>query len=313
MTILITGAQGFVGNHLIKALSKNTIYALCQKMSKLPKGAFPRNIKWIEGDLRKPKQMALLIQKIKPDQVYHLAAQASVPYSWQHPSKTFEINVLGTLYLLEALMTLEKPCTFLVVGSGEVYGRGNHLNEKSPLAPQNPYAASKAAQDLSLYPHLNQNSKIKIIRVRPFNHIGPGQDTRFVVPHFAYQIAAIEAKQMPPEIHVGNLKPKRDFTDVRDVVKAYKLLAQKGKSGEIYNICSGKLVSIESILNKLLSFSKEKIDIKIDPKFCRKNDILSIASSSKKLKLATGWKPTISLEKSLKDSLNFFRKELKKQ
>jgi GDP-4-dehydro-6-deoxy-D-mannose reductase len=250
------------------------------------------------------------VQKIKPDLVYHLAAQSSVPDSWKEPAKTFEVNVLGTIHLVEALKANQKKCTLLVVESGEVYGKGERLTEESPLSPQNPYAASKAAQDLALYPYL-QNPFLKIIRVRPFNHIGPGQDTRFAVAHFAYQIAAIEAKKMPPEIHVGNLKPKRDFTDVRDVVRAYQLLAKKGKAGEVYNLCSEKLVSIERILKKLLSFSREKIKIKIDPQFCRKNDILWIAASAKKLKKTTGWEPQIPLEQSLIDTLNFFREEFK--
>lgn len=310
MTTLITGAQGFVGNYLLRTLSKNKLYGLVQKRRRGPNKTLAKGIKWIQCDLTKPKQVSEAIKKIKPDKIYHLAAQASVPASWQTPSKTFEINVLGTLYLIEALISNKKPATLLVVESGEVYGRGKLLSEKSPLSPQNPYAASKAAQDLALYPYLN-NCCLKIIRARPFNHIGPGQDRRFVVPHFAYQIAAIEAKKAPPEIHVGNLKPKRDFTDVRDVVAAYKLLVQKGKPGEVYNICSGKVIAIETILKKLLSFSKEKINVQSEPKFFRKNDVFSIVSSSKKIKKEIGWSPKISLNKSLQETLDFFRRELK--
>lgn len=304
MTILITGAQGFVGSHLIKALSKNKIYTLTQKKTSNPNSVF--------CDLTHAKQVQEAVKKIKPDLVYHLAAQSSVPYSWEHPAETFQVNVLGTLHLIEALKANKKKCTFLAIESGEVYGKGESLTEESPFSPQNPYAASKAAAEMALYSYF-KDPFLKIVRARPFNHIGPGQDTRFAVAHFAYQIAAIEAQKIPPEIHVGNLKPKRDFTDVRDVVWAYQLLAKKGKAGEAYNICSEKLVSIEWILKKLLSFCSEKIDIKIDPQFCRKNDILWIAASAKKLRQTTGWSPQIPLEQSLKDTLNFFRKELKKK
>ncbi len=309
-TILVTGAQGFVGTHLLKSLlsSKNNVVALYQKKLS-PTNLLNKQVKWLQCDLTNLKQVQKIIKRIKPNKTYHLAAQSSVPFSWQKPSETFKTNVMGTLHLVEALIANKKKSHLLIVGSGEVYGRNKKITEITPLKPENPYAASKAAQDIALTPYLN-DAHLQVIRVRPFNHIGPGQDRRFAIPNFAYQIAAIEANKMPPVLHVGNLKAKRDFTDVRDVVRAYKLLMSRGKAGEVYNVCSGKTHSIQWMLNQLLSLTDKKIKLLVDPKLLRNKDILDISASGTKLKKSTGWSPQITLEKSLKDILTHFRREM---
>jgi len=313
MTTLVTGAQGFVGSYLINYLAskREKCVGLNRFKSRAPASAhFSSKIKWQQGDLVSRKKMHQLIQKIMPTMVYHLAAQSSVASSWEDPTETFKTNVLGTMNLLDALCQLKRPSTVLIVGSGEVYGRasltGGKITEESPLSPENPYAASKAAQDFSLLPYL-RNAHLKLIRVRPFNHIGPGQSHRFVVSHFAYQIARIEKGLQKPIIQVGNLKAKRDFTDVRDIIRAYTLLRQKGKHGEVYNIARGKPIAIGTILKKLLSLSKSKIHVHVDKNLLRPNDIPVLYSSSKKLFRRTGWSPQISLERSLTDILNFWR------
>lgn len=315
MPILITGARGFVGQHLTEHFSQKKCgwTGLIRKKKPSDRPDFKSQGNWIQCDLIEPVSHLLnYLKKIKPDTIYHLAAQASVASAWKNPEETFQVNVIGTLHLLEALKQLNTPCKLLVVESGEVYGRGEKckgkLTEESPLAPENPYAASKAAVDMLLRPYLN-NSSLKIFRARPFNHIGPGQSTRFVVSHFASQIAAAEAGKTRPELKVGNLKAKRDFTDVRDVVRAYEMIVEKGKEGEAYNIGSGNVVAVDEILKKLLSLSSAEIEVKEDPGLFRPNDIPMIGSFSDKLYNDTGWKPGISLDQSLKETLDYWRKE----
>jgi len=275
MATLITGAQGFVGSYLINHLaSKREKVVGLNRNRTVAKAAtnFSPHINWQHCDLVSQKKVHQLIQKTKPTVVYHLAAQSSVALSWEDPTGTFKTNVLGTMNLLDALGQLKRPTTILIVESGEVYGRasltGGKITEKSPLCPENPYAASKATQDFSLLPYF-KNAHLKLIRVRPFNHIGPGQSHRFVVSHFAYQIARIEKGLQKPIIQVGNLKAKRDFTDVRDIIRAYTLLMRQAKHGEIFNIGRGKPIAIESILKKLLSLSRCKIQIHVDKNLLR--------------------------------------------
>lgn len=312
MSILITGAQGFVGSHLLNHLQskKNKLVGLYhKKRPKADKGQHLQ-VQWKQCDLTQRKKTNRVIQQTYPNQVYHLAAQSSVPYSWTHPVETFAVNVLGTLHLMEALE--KKPCRVLIVQTGEVYGRAKSskgkIVETTPLHPENPYAASKVSQDLSLLPFL-RISRLKIIRIRPFNHIGPGQSPRFVVSYFASQIAAIEAGKQRPILKVGNLKAKRDFTDVRDMVRAYEMVLQKGKGGEVYNVGSGNLISIETLLKKLLSLAKKPIQVQVDPKRYRPNDIPKLYSSSKKVRTAIGWRPQISIEQSLKETLDYWREQ----
>lgn len=315
MKILVTGGNGFVGIHMLRLLSRRSHPILATWFHKPPtqeERALSRKIRWTHCNLTRPQSVARLIRREKPYFIFHLAAMASVAQSWKNPQATYAVNVLGTLHLVEALAQSKRPCTLVVVESGEVYGRASFsrgkITEETPLRPENPYAASKACQDLLLYPYFHL-PHLKIIRLRPLNHIGPGQSPDYVVSSFASQIAAIEAGRRPAILHVGNLRAKRDFTDVRDVVKAYLQIALKGKRGEVYNVASGHATSINVILLKLLKLSRVPIRVQVDPSRFRPNDIPVLYAPSAKLKRATGWSPKISLDKSLKDTLDDWRKK----
>jgi GDP-4-dehydro-6-deoxy-D-mannose reductase len=251
-----------------------------------------------------------LLEQTAPDVIFHLAAQAFVPVSWQDPWDTLENNIRAQTNILDGLVKLNAKPRVLIVGSNEEYGlvrpEDLPLDEDSPLRTNNPYAVSKLTQDwLGLAYFLSH--QIPVVRVRPFNHIGPRQADSFVVPAFAKQVAAIEARRQEPVIRVGNLAARRDFTDVRDVVRAYHLAITNGQPGEVYNIGSGRSRAVQDILDILMSYSRVAVRVEQDPARMRPSDTPEIRCDAAKLYQATGWQPTIPFEQSLQDVLDDWR------
>lgn len=313
--ILITGASGFVGNHLVDLLLKNGekniagTYNSENSLNSL--GENKSKIETIKVDLTKINEVSSLISKIKPDVLYHLAAFTSPADSFDSPNETVINNISCQINLLEEIKKNELTNTkILIVSSGEIYGlvakEDLPIDEDTPFNPTNPYAVSKLAQDYLGRQYFLAH-KLKIIRVRPFNHIGPGQSPNFVVSSFAKKIVEIEKGKREKVLPTGNLSSKRDFTDVRDTVKAYTLLMEKGQDGEVYNIGSGKSHEISEILNLLLSYSKADIKIESDKSLLRAIDNPDLVCNYTKLKDITGWTPVIPLEQTLRETLDYWR------
>ena len=315
MQALITGAGGFVGGHLCEYLLKHTDWDLIGTVFDPAQEAEPSDprLNLLSLDLREKDAVHSLVADAQPDYVFHLAAQSSVPAAFADPWDTLENNIQSQLNLLEATRATGHDVTFLVVGSNEEYGapRPGELpqTEQSPLRPTNPYAVSKIAQDfLGLQYHLAHG--VPVVRVRPFNHTGPGQSPRFVVPAFASQIARIEAGLQEPVMRVGNLSTSRDFTDVRDVVRAYHLAVTKGEPGEVYNLASGKAHSIEGVLDTLLSHAQVDIRVERDPNRYRPVDVPVVYGSAEKFYDRTGWRPRVRFEETLRDTLAYWREQI---
>ncbi len=312
MRLLITGVSGFVGSHLAEALLSALPDAEvwgCDLIGER-RPYHPPALHVLSADLRDPAATRRLVLECRPDRIYHLAGQASAGESWNNPWQTLETNLRGQVNLLEAVLARPIAPRILVVSSSEIYGRGPQpgqpVSETFPLCPENPYAVSKAAQDL-LAQQYYISRQLDIVRVRPFNHIGPRQNRGFVVPAFASQIAAIEAGRQPPVVRVGNLSARRDITDVRDMVQAYHLALEFGQPGEAYNLGSGSSHSMQDLLTILLGFARVPISVEIDPQRLRPVDAPDIVCDLSKFRAATGWAPRIPLEQSLRDVLDYER------
>lgn len=316
---VITGITGFVGSHLAEFLLKQEgvqVHGLVRWRSKLDNiHSLLSQITLHECDLRDSISVSGIIEQIRPDLIFHLGAQSFVPASWKAPTETLTTNMIGQVNLLEAVRTCRLDCRIQIAGSSEEYGlilEGElPIREENPLRPLSPYAVSKVGQDLLGYQYF-QSYHLPIIRTRGFNHSGPRRGDVFVESNFAKQIAAIELKLQPPVISVGNLQAKRDFTDVRDMVRGYWLALEKGIPGEVYNIASGKAYSVEEILNLLLEYSFVKPRIETNPDRLRPSDVPILLGDSQKFRRQTGWTPTIPFEKTLEDLLNYWRRELQK-
>ena len=306
--ILITGGTGFVGTHLLQLLNatagKVFVLSSGSTASKLPAQAEHRR-----ADIRKYDEVDAALRDVQPDQIYHLAGISSVETSWKDPRTTFEVNVLGTCNLFEAAMRLTAPPRILNVSTSQVYGNTEGLlTEGSPLHPDNPYAASKAMAELLLVSF--RNSKGGIITSRSFNHSGPGQNPAFVMSGIAKQFAEIEAGLSPPRLKLGNLHVRRDFTDVRDVVRAYVTLLAQGKPGRLYNVCSGSSVLLADIVEKFRAISVKQIEVDIDPTRIRPKEVSVIQGDSTRITQETGWRPLISLDMTIRDLLDYWRKRV---
>ncbi len=312
--VLITGASGFVGGWLAKhlvSLGNSEIYGTFLTEESKEKSVVKNDITFFQADLNRKEVVGNLIEQVRPDEIYHLAAMASVGSSFKDPIGVFHNNIDSEIFLLEALKDAKLLDTrVLIVGSAEEYGSVRKeelpIDESTQLRPSSPYAVSKMAQDY-LGLQYSISYKIPIIRVRPFNHIGPGQGLGFVVADFAHQIADIEKGRQDSVISVGNLEARRDFTDVRDMVKAYGLILEKGIIGEVYNIGSGTSTKISDILDTLIGMASLAIERKIDPTKIRPSDVPEIICNNTKIKNLTNWHPTISLETTLKDTLDYWR------
>jgi GDP-4-dehydro-6-deoxy-D-mannose reductase len=265
-------------------------------------------------DLLDPASLAKGIEETQPDLVLHLAAQSHVPRSISDPRATYNVNFFGTLNLLEALKACGFPGRMLYISSGDVYGLVAPdvlpIAETHAVRPRNPYAVSKAAAELLCY-QWTQNHAFEIVLARPFNHVGPGQAEWFVVPDFAKQVVEVKLGLREPVIRVGAIDVTRDFTDVRDVVRAYFLLLERGKKGEAYNICTGREQSIREILERLIVIAGIDCQIVQDEARFRPNEQKRIYGSFAKLNEQVGWQPTIDIDKSLQDVLSYWESKLK--
>ncbi len=311
MHVLITGATGFVGAHLRRYVLTTTDWMLTgTAFPDMPPTSNNPREQFVALDARDASSVHTLLAELRPDAIIHLAAQSHVPTAYKDPWDTLENNIRGQLHLLEACVKLELRPRFLVIGSGEEYGRDTPdampLREAHPLRPENPYSVSKVAQDVLGYQYFISYG-IPVVRMRPFNHVGPGQSPRFVLASFAQQVARIEAGLQAPVLRVGNLAPARDFTDVRDVVRAYTLALQHGEPGEAYNVCSGAGRTVQSIVNRLLELARVPISVEIDPERYRPADVPVIFGSAEKLRRATGWEPKIPFEQTVQDVLEEWR------
>jgi GDP-4-dehydro-6-deoxy-D-mannose reductase len=312
--VLITGASGFVGRHLVQALlrRKAKIAGTCFP-EKPDECGFPSGVIVEHIDIRDKESLAYLVRDFAPHWVIHLAALSNVRLSWEKRRETIEVNLLGTFNLVEVLREEAPRVRLLFVSSSDVYGLlkpiDHPLREDEPLRIVNPYAFSKASSEM-LVAFYQQIEGIDSLIVRAFPHTGPGQSPLFVCSDWAYQIAQIEKGEREALLKVGNIEIKRDFTDVRDVVQAYLALLEKGRQGEIYNVCSGQAISLRWILETLIAQARQKIRVEIDPGRLRKTDIPVLYGDNSKLRKVTGWQPSIPLTQTLKDLLDYWRREL---
>lgn len=310
MDALVIGAGGFVGNYLIQELySRNFSVGA----TILPRESVrSKNCEVFTLDILNESEIKNLLRTHQPKYIYHLAAQSSVAVSWKNPHLTIDVNIKGVLNLLEAVRSIpEYYPRILLVGSGEEYGAVKPeicpVSEESPVQPANPYAVSKACQNM-LGTMYAKSYGMGIVMARAFNHIGVGQSPTFVASDFSLQIAEIEAGFRSPVIQVGNLSAKRDFSDVRDIVRAYVLLMEKGCAGETYNVGSGHAVSIQELLDTLLNLSTVSIAVEQNPDRMRPSDVPVIEADTSKLRKDTGWTPEYSLEETLYTMLMHNRK-----
>jgi GDP-4-dehydro-6-deoxy-D-mannose reductase len=315
MRVLITGITGFAGSHLADYILKSQddveVFGLVRWRSRMENILHLQNkVKLVEGDLKDFISLKKCLEGVRPDRIFHLAAQSFVPTSWKCPAETFAINSIGQINLFEAVLCLGIDARIQIAGSSEEYGfvrpEEVPMKETNPLRPLSPYAVSKVAQDLLAYQYFKSYG-LKTVRTRGFNHTGPRRGEVFICSNFAKQIAAIEKDRQDPVIYVGNLDAKRDFTDVRDTVRAYWLSLEKCEFGEVYNIGSGTAHTIREILDMLLALTSVQVEVKVDPARLRPSDVQILLSDSSKFGSATGWKPEIPFEQSLKDLLEYWR------
>jgi len=311
MKALITGVNGFVGGYLTEHLISKGIevWGTKLKIESIDKDLLSK-ITLRDMDLIEKDQVYEVINECKPDLVFHLAAQSSVALSWKLPQLTMNVNIIGTLNLLDAIRQISLETRILLIGSSEEYGKIKiediPVGEKHIIMPTNPYAISKMAQEMLAMQYVSAYN-MKIILVRAFNHIGPKQSIAFVLPDFANRIVKMEKGYLEPILKVGNLEAKRDFTDVRDIVNAYCKLIIAGKSGEIYNVGSGNYYSIKYILDELLKYTKTDIIIQEDPERMRPSDVPIIQCDNRKLKMTVDWEPSYKIEATIIDVLNYWR------
>lgn len=313
---LITGITGFAGSHLAELLLKENVevYGVQRWRSKNDNIEHIKNqIQFHEADLLDAHSLYKVIEEVKPKFVFHLAAQSYVQSSWASPANTLEVNITGSVHLFEAVRKSGLDVTVQIACSSEEYGKvlpdELPIKETNPLRPLSPYAVSKLAMDYLGYQYF-ESYGVKIIRTRGFNHTGPRRGDVFAESTFAKQIAEIEKGLSKPVVYVGNLEAKRDFTDVRDMVRAYYLSVQKCQPGEVYNIASGNAWRIKDVLDMLLSMSKTKIKVVPDKDRMRPSDVEVLIGDASKFKKLTGWKPEIPFNKTLEDLLNYWRKKV---
>jgi len=297
MRALITGGLGFVGRHL-----SDHLLASGDDVVTLDRHSQP------PVDITDPPAVTAAVAAARPDAVYHLAGWADVGGSWKDPLTVLRVNGEGTLNVLEACRAAEVG-RVLAVASADVYGVVSEdelpLDELSPIRPTSPYAASKMAAD-ALAQQAFLGHGLGVIRVRPFNHLGPGQSEQFVAPALAARIVRAERDEAD-FITVGNLSARRDFTDVRDIVRAYRRLVEDGAPGEVYNVCSGRDLSIQYLADHLVSLARRPIELRADPELMRPADLPVLRGNAAKLTAATGWSPEIPIEQTLSDLLDDLR------
>ena len=316
MRVLITGITGFAGSHLADYLLAEhpavEVYGLCRWRSRRENiRHLGSRVRLTEGDLRDEASLRQVMEDARPDAIFHLAAQSFVPTSWRAPTETLTTNIAGQSNLFEAVRAAGLDPVIQIAGSSEEYGLVHPdevpIKESNPLRPLSPYAVSKVAQDMLAYQYFRSYG-MKTVRTRGFNHTGPRRGDVFVSSNFARQIARIEAGQQEPVIRVGNLDAKRDFTDVRDMVRAYWLAVTKATPGEVYNLGSGRAITIRELLDMLIGMSDVEVETELDPDRLRPSDVEILLADSSKFHAATGWQPEIPLETTLRDLLDYWRR-----
>jgi GDP-4-dehydro-6-deoxy-D-mannose reductase len=315
---LITGISGFVGSHLAEYLLENTDWEVAGTVF----GPYANiadlcgTLELYPAELSRLDVVTFVLEQARPDVLFHLAAQPLVSASRRDPWGTLETNIRMQLNVLEGVAQVKPDCRVLVVGSSEEYGlirpKDLPIDEETPLRPLSAYAISKVAQDLlGLQYHLTHG--LHVVRVRPFNHTGPRQRIGFVAPDFASQIAAAEVGLGPAMIQVGNLEARRDFSDVRDIVRAYVLLLTAGEPGQVYNAGSGESHAVQDVLDTLLGMSEAEIEVQQDPARMRPSEVPEVVCDPTRIRNQTGWETEITFEESLRDVLAYWRAEMKKK
>ena len=314
MRAFVTGADGFAGQWLLHSLLEAGDEAAgASRAQRLPLSTLAadeaRHVRWYCVDVRDGAVLCAALADWKPDTVFHLAAQTFVPASVKDPLETFDINLLGTARVLESCRSSAPDATTVIIGSGDAYGEVGAaqlpIREDVPLQPRSPYAASKAAAEVIALQYARAGW-LKVVVLRPFNHTGPGQSAQFAIPSFAQQIADIKKKRVDPVLLTGDLSARRDLTDVRDIVEAYRLAALSAKSGSVYNVCSGSAVSMQEIVDELIGIAGIKVRVALDATRLRGSDIALIYGDATALRANTGWQPRIPLRRTLADVLAFF-------
>jgi GDP-4-dehydro-6-deoxy-D-mannose reductase len=304
--ILVTGCSGFLASHLLKLLQqdgKSKIFGITE----VPGFSYP-HVEVSQVDIRRRDDVIHLLAGIRPDITYHLAAVTNVGFAWKNPYLTYEVNFFGSSNLLEAILPIAPHSKLVLMSSAEVYRSDGKtpINEGSPTQSQNPYALSKLVMEMlgDLY---WKTHGLNVCKLRAFNFTGPGQDMKFVASDFASQIAASEKGKQEAVIRVGNLAAIRDFSDVRDIARYVQVIGQRGKGGEVYNLCSGRNYSINKILEILLSYAKKAIRVEVDAEKFRPLDNPRIDGDPSRIKTEFGLRPEIAMEKTLLDLLDYWR------
>jgi GDP-4-dehydro-6-deoxy-D-mannose reductase len=308
-TILVTGATGFVGRHLLDRLASgsSSILGWHRPGGQAPDAA--RRVEWHAVDLTDREAVSRAIAATRPDCVYHLGGSPVVGSSWSNVTPYLRANVLGTHHLLDAVRRGGRPCRVLVVSSAQIYQpSGSPLAEDAALVPANPYGLSKLAADQLALAAAREDG-LDVLLARPFNHTGPGQAASFAVPAFAKQIALIEAGRMPPTISVGDLSTRRDFTDVRDVVRAYERMMDAAVPGRPFNIASGQAWKIGDLLDELVRLASTAVRLQQDPARLRPNDTPLVQGDASRIRAELGWSPQIAMVTTLRDTLDWWRDE----
>jgi len=316
VNVLVTGIGGFVGGHLVEFLRAehpDTGIAGILRPGREAPESMREGVRLIEADLEDAGAVEAAVAAVRPRLIVHLAGQSSVHESWLNPAATLRNNLIGLLNVFEAVRRRRLAPRVLVVGSAEEYGAVDPdaapITEDAPLRPLSPYAVSKVAQGfLALQYALSR--EMAVVRTRTFPHTGPGRGAAFAESSFARQIAEVEAGRRRPVLEVGNLDAVRDFTDVRDVVRAYWLLLERGNPGEVYNVCSGRGQSIGDVLRALLEISGVHVDLKVDRERLRPSDLPALVGDPTRLREATGWEPKIPLEQTFRDLLDHWRERV---
>jgi GDP-4-dehydro-6-deoxy-D-mannose reductase len=304
--VLITGAAGFAGSHLLQRLAGRRLELVGWARSSPPPDLAPL-ARWQHVDLLDRDRVRQLVRELRPSFIFHLSGSAHVAESFADPARAFANNVLGTHHLFDGLRRAGVRSRIVLTGSAAVYGWSDSpLTEDSPIAPGNPYAQSKLAQEQVGLRALREDG-LDVIVTRPFNHTGPRQPASFMAPTMARQIALIERRTLEPVIRIGNTSAKRDVSDVRDVVRAYETLLDRGTPGTIYNVASGVGRSVQQILDALIARSKVPVRIEVDPTRLRSSDPPMLVGDATRLREATGWQPEIPFERTIEDLLAYWR------